>query len=157
MLQYMGALTLASRIQDCANCKRLNSEWGIEIPDDTQHQLFFDNVDMWTWDPFRPHIEELCATANRSQSIRIMMADHLQRMEFLLPPESYRTTFAKEDPPSERVTERDLLINIRTAEILDGVPHYPLLPIAFYEDVVARTGLTPVFVGSWATRNMSGN
>src|ERR1700730_15917753 len=89
MLQYMGALALANRIKDCSIVNVSIPEWGIEIPDDTPHQLFFDNVDLWTWDPFRPHVEELCATANRSQSIRIMMADHLQRMEFLRAPQFY--------------------------------------------------------------------
>jgi len=90
MFQYMGALTLASRIEGCTIVNVSIPEWGIEIPDDTQRELFFENVDMWTWDPFRPHIEELCALANRSESVQILMADHLQRMEFLLPPQRYR-------------------------------------------------------------------
>src|ERR1700726_4043223 len=64
LLQYMGALTLASRIKDCTIVNVSIPEWGIEIPDDTELELFFDNVDMWTWDPFRPHVEELCAMAN---------------------------------------------------------------------------------------------
>ena len=95
MLQYMGALTLASRIKDCTIVNVSIPEWGIDIPDDTQNELFFDNVDMWTWDPFRPHVEELCAMANRSQSIRIMMAEHLQRMEFLRTPQFYDDIFPK--------------------------------------------------------------
>lgn len=147
MFQYMGALTLASRIKGCTIVNVTIPEWGIEIPDDTQYQLFFDNIDLWTWDPFRPNVEELCAVANRSQSIRIMMADHLQRMEFLMPPQFYEDVFPKSEVLSHELAESDLLINIRTAEILDGVPHYPVPPIAFYEDVVARTGLNPVFVG----------
>jgi hypothetical protein len=147
MVQYMGALTIANRIRDCTIVNVSIPEWGIEIPNDTQDQIFFDNVDLWTWDAFRPHVEELCLVANRSQSIRIMMADHLQRMEFLMHPESYQAIFPRSSHLPHQMTEKDLLINIRTAEILDGIPHYPLLPIAFYEDVVARTGLNPVFVG----------
>ncbi len=146
-LQYMGALTLANRIKDCTIVNVSIPEWGIEIPDDTQNELFFDNVDLWTWDPFRPHVEELCAMANESQSIRIMMGDHLLRMEFLMQPQFYNHIFPKGPLLSHEVTEKDLVINIRTAEILDGVSHYPLIPIAFYEDVVARMGLNPVFVG----------
>jgi hypothetical protein len=147
MFQYMGALTLANRIKDCTIVNVSIPEWGIEIPDDTQTQLFFDNVDLLRWDAFRPHVEELSNIANRSQSIRIMLADHLQRMEFLMRPDSYSGLFPKVSPLSHELTERDLLINIRTAEILAGVPHYPLLPIDFYADVVARTGLNPVFAG----------
>ena len=84
MLQYMGALTLASRIKDCRVVNVSIPELGIEIPDDTQGQLFLDNIDMRSWDPFRPHLHELANTANRSESMRIMLADHLLRMEFLL-------------------------------------------------------------------------
>ena len=147
MLQYMGALTLAARIKDCTIVNVSLPEWEIEISDDTHGQIFFDNVDLWRWDPFRPHVKELSTIANRSDSIRILMGDHLQRMEFLMPPGSYKGIFPKGAPPSRVLTDKDLLINIRTAEILDGIAHYPLLPISFYQDVVARTGLNPVFVG----------
>ena len=147
MLQYMGALTLASRIKDCTIVNVSIPEWGIEIPDNTKDELFFENVDLWTWDPFRSHVEELCIMANRSKSIRIMLADHLLRMEFLMRPQFYERLFPRSPHLSDELNENDLLINIRTAEILDGIPHYPLLPISFYEDVVARTGLKPVFAG----------
>jgi len=103
---------------------------------------------MWTWDPFAPHVEELTSIANNSVSIRIMMADHLLRMEFLLDRSFYMSFFPKMTINLYEPAEDDLVINIRTAEILSGVaPHYPILPIAFYEDIVRRTGLKPVFVG----------
>lgn len=146
MFQYMGALTIASQIK---NCKVLNvsmPEWGINIPDDTQNEQFFDDIDLWTWDPFRPHVHQLITTANQSESIRIIMADHLQRMEFLRERSFYNDVFPK-TPPYYEFTDMDLVINIRTGDILSGVAHYPLLPIAFYEEIVAATGLTPVFVG----------
>lgn len=147
MLQYMGALTMASRIRDCTIVNVSIPEWGIEIPDDTQHEVFFDNLEMWWWDPFRPQIEELCATANRSQSIRLVMGDYLQRMEFFMAPEFYNEIFPGSPLALHEVGAKDLLINIRSGDILGGVPHYPLLPIAFYEDIVAKMGLTPVFCG----------
>ena len=146
MIQYMGALTISKRIANCTIVNVSIPEWSLEIPDDTQNERFFDNIDLWTWDAFRPHINEICVLANRSESVRIMMADHLQRMEFLEPPQVYQSLFPY-SPPSRKIGESDLLINVRTAEILQGVPHYPLLPIEFYEDVVASTGLNPVFVG----------
>jgi hypothetical protein len=147
LLQYMGALTIASRIKDCRIVNVSIPEWGIEIPDDTQDQIFLDNVDLWSWDPFRPHTQELAAVANGSESIRIMMADHLLRMEFLLGREFYAHLLPKTVPSSYKPTDEDLIINIRSGEILSGVPHYPLLPVAFYEEILARTGLKPVFVG----------
>lgn len=146
MIQYMGALAMSRRIDECSVVGVSIPEWGIEIPDDTQSQIFLDNIDLWTWDAFRPHVGEICRLANRSESVRIMMADHLQRMEFLDPPQAYHSLFPYSSP-ERKIGEGDLLINIRTAEILQGIAHYPLLPIDFYEDVVASTGLNPVFVG----------
>lgn len=147
LLQYMGALTIASRIEGCEIVGVQVPEWGIDIPDDTQDQLFLDNIDLWAWDPFRPHLQELAELGNRSGSLRIMMADHLQRMEFLLNRPSYEHLFPRRPPAGYQPTADDLVINIRSAEILAGVPHYPLLPTAFFEDLIARTGLNPVFVG----------
>jgi hypothetical protein len=147
MLQYMSALTLANRIDGCTIVNVSLPEWGIEIPDDTQNELFSENVELGEWDPFKLHIESLCRVANQSDSIRILVADYLQRMEFFMHPQLYRKVFAQPSNVSEKLTEKHLLINIRAAEVLNGVPHYPLLPVAFYEDVVARTGLEPVFVG----------
>jgi hypothetical protein len=147
MVQYMGALSLANLIKDCEIVNVSIPEWRIEIPDDTQDQLFFDNVDLWSWDPFRPHLHELATMANRSESIRIMMADHLLRLEFLLDRSFYNRLLPAAEPSGLELTDSDLVINIRAGEILNGVAHYPILPIAFYEEVVAKTGLRPVFVG----------
>lgn len=127
MLQYMGALTLASRIDNCDIVNVDIPEWNINIPDDTQEQIFFDNIDMWTWDPFVPNIVELMAIANNSESVRLMMADHLLRMEFLLDSIFYRKFFPVTTKQPYEFTEKDLVINIRTAEILSGfAPHYPI-------------------------------
>ena len=94
MLQYMGALSLANRVNDCKYCQcKSIPESGIEINDDTQSDVFFDNIDLSTWDPFRPHIEELCTLANQSQSIRIIMGDHLLGMEFYMQPQFYNRIF----------------------------------------------------------------
>src|SRR5579883_576303 len=146
MLQYMGALTIARRIKNCEIVGVSIPEWGIELPDDTQEQRFFDNIDLWTWDAFRPHVDDIAIAANRSESIRIMLADHLQRMEFLMPRSAYHEVFPP-GPVSERVADDDLLINVRAAELLEGVAHYPLMPISFYKEVVAKTRLRPLFVG----------
>jgi hypothetical protein len=48
---------------------------------------------------------------------------------------------------SHELTERDLLINIRTAEFLAGCRITRSFRVTFYDDVVARTGLNPVFGG----------
>ena len=79
-------------------------------------------------------------------STNVIITSYLQDIERFLPPGTYREMF----PLSEVETfgPDHLLINIRTGDILTGFAHmYPLIPIAFYEDLCARTGLTPVFMG----------
>ena len=148
MIQYMGALTIAQYIKDCTVVGAWLPEWGIEIPDDTQNQRYFDNVySSWRRRRFGPPMRELCQTANRSKSIKIVLHDNLHRMEFFVTPEFYNDIFPKTPRLTHEILENDLLINVRGAEILEGVPHYPVVPIGFYEDVVGRMGLNPVFVG----------
>jgi hypothetical protein len=147
MLQYMSALTLANRIDGCTIVNVSLPEWGIEIPDDTQNELFSENVELCEWDPFQLHIQSLCSAANQTDSIRILVADYLQRIEFFMHPQFYRKVFPEPSNVPKKLTEKHLLINIRAAELLNGILHYPLLPVAYYEDIVARTGLEPVFVG----------
>ena len=147
LFQYLGALTVARRIRDCSIVGVSVPEFGIDIPDDTAGEVFFDNIDLWAWDPFVPHVEDLVRRANQSPSVRIMMADHLQRMEFLSDRGAYAGLFPPVAADARITDDNDIVINIRTNEILSGVPHYPLLPISFYEDIVQKTGLAPVFVG----------
>jgi hypothetical protein len=73
----MGALTLAERIKDCTIESVSIPELGIEIPDGTIGQDFADKVDLWVADPFRANVQELVSMANRSESIRISIDDHL--------------------------------------------------------------------------------
>jgi SAM-dependent methyltransferase len=148
MFQYIAALTLARRIRNCSIVNVSLPEWGIEIPDECKDDRFFETIDLETWDPFRPNLFEICEQANRSRSIKIILADHLQRMEFLEHPEFYRSIFKNESTMLPGIEPHDLLINIRTGDILQGEhAHYPILPISFYRDIISRTGLNPVFVG----------
>jgi len=69
------------------------------------------------------------------------------RMELLPPADTARALFAPRRPPVAH-GEDTLLINVRAAEIL-GPRHkdYRPLPLAYYERLIAETGLRPVFMG----------
>lgn len=56
MLQYMGALAMSKRIHHCEIVGVSIPEWGIEVPDDTQTENFAVNIDLMSWDPFRPNL-----------------------------------------------------------------------------------------------------
>lgn len=151
MLQYMGALAIARSIEQCMVVNVSIPEWEIDIPDDTGGQLFFDNIDLRSWDPFRPNLRDLAVAANSSESVRIDLGDHLLRMEFFLDRQFYQSVFPRDARYDHHTSDKNLTINIRAGDILSGVSHYPLLPIAFYEELVEKTGLKPVFVGQLET------
>ena len=87
----------------------------------------------------------------RSREARfVMIEDYLQNIMFFPDPERYRRVFV---PDPKQVADLpgfapdELVINVRSAEVLDGIPHYPLVPIGFYRDIVQSTGLRPVIMG----------
>jgi len=51
-------------------------------------------------------------------------------------------------PPGNPIADNEVAINLRTGDIIDGYHRdYTPLPLAFYHQLIARTGLLPVFVG----------
>jgi hypothetical protein len=74
------------------------------------------------------------------------------RMRNYLPRYEYLELFPRRDVDLPRLSPTTLLINVRGAEILaDAHADYGPLPISFYTQLVARTGLEPVFMGQIGT------
>lgn len=70
------------------------------------------------------------------------------RFEAYGSPSRYRDLFAPRVPPPVVFGPDVLLINVRAGEVLGDVhPDYGPLPHAYYERLIAETGLTPVFLG----------
>lgn len=79
---------------------------------------------------------------------RVDIRTYGQRVENLLPPQAYRDLLPVLPPEAEDARPDEILCNIRQGDILDGHhPDYVLLPPEFYQDIVALTGLAPVFMG----------
>jgi len=69
------------------------------------------------------------------------------RLAYYRSPDPYRALFRS---PVQGHTLRDdeLLIHVRAGDILDlHHPYYFPMPFSFYEEVIAATGLRPVFIG----------
>jgi hypothetical protein len=78
---------------------------------------------------------------------RVDLRTYAQRMENFLPPQAYAQIFPARSTP-ETAGPDELLCSIRQGDILDGHhPDYVLIPPDFYADLVAETGLRPVFMG----------
>ncbi len=70
------------------------------------------------------------------------------RMHHYLPRASYQPLFPRRATAMPDGLADALLINVRGAEILaDTHPDYGPIPVAFYRQIVAATGLRPVFMG----------
>jgi hypothetical protein len=63
-------------------------------------------------------------------------------------PDYFRSFFPSLVIPSQRTNDDELLINVRGAEILKARSTvYGPIPVAYYERIIAETGLKPVFLG----------
>jgi hypothetical protein len=142
MIQYMVALSLASRVGRCVLSNVLLHEWNIVHP--------------WVEGEFRteivtdpqPDLERLAAALRDGSLQRVDIRTYGQRMENFLAADFYRGVFVHAGPEVRGAGADELLCNIRQGDILDGHhPDYVLIPVEFYEEVARATGLRLVFAG----------
>ncbi len=143
--QYFAALTLAERLGGITIGNTDFPDWQIwsEPRDPRRYRRLLTIDDIKQFDIAA--IEALC---RQDPSLYIRNRNHLQRQEFYRPPEAYRQHFPIIAKDAYTCRANEILINIRTGDIAGGfAAHYPLMPIAFYEDIVRLTELRPVFMG----------
>lgn len=143
MIEYMVALKFVSLVPNCRISNIALPQWGIRHPP-------IDSPGPVAVERQQQHIDlrRLAAAMYAGQIRRVDWEGYGQRLENFLPRAHYRDVFRP--PAGLRVGYGpDVLVcHVRAAEILDGSnPDYPLIPAAFYADLVACTGLRPVFVG----------
>jgi hypothetical protein len=140
MIQFLAAVALAARVPGARLAKIHLPEWGIQIPPAEGTY----RTEVVTWPPLA--LDRLAHALNTGALDRVDIRTYAQRMENFLPPEAYRATFT--GPQVRGAGAGELLCNIRQGDIVDARhPDYVLLPIDFYADLVAKTGLSPVFIG----------
>jgi hypothetical protein len=147
MLQYMAALRLQALVPSAVLSNVQLAEWRVEaptvMPGKNDRVLRVTATDQFD-------IPVLAEKLRKRDADFVMIEDYVQDISFFPDPERYRREFV---PGKDQVADlpgfaRDeLIINVRAAEVLDGIVHYPLVPIGFYRDVVQSTGLRPVIMG----------
>jgi hypothetical protein len=143
MVQYMVALAFQRLVPACRIAGIALPAWGIDHPPidspgpvepASQHQ----------------HID-LAGLAERVRTgaiHRVVFSGLGQRMENFLDVAACRAVFPAQPPPIP-VDDRHLLCPIGVADAPEEHgPFHPLTPIEFYRQVVAESGLLPMFVGS---------
>jgi hypothetical protein len=146
MIEYMAALKFVSQVPGCRLSNISLPEWGIEIPAvDSPGPVAVAR------DEQHLDIPRLSAAMRSGEIARVEWAGYGQRMENFLPREAYRDVFVAPSNLKVGFGHEYLVCHIRAGEILDDTsPDYPLTPVEFYADLVAETGLKPVFMGQTA-------
>jgi hypothetical protein len=147
MLQYMAALSLQALVPSALLSNVQLAEWGIEtptvLPGKNDRAIGVDATEKFD-------IAILAEKLRGGEADCVMIEDYVQNVAFFPDPERYRSVFV---PGTEQAADLpvfaadELIINIRSAEVLDGIPQYPVVPIGFYRDIVQSTGLRPVIMG----------
>ncbi len=143
MIQFLVAKALAARVPGAVLAQIPLPEWGIDVAP-WPHEL--QRTEIVT----TPAVD-LAALADALNEDRLDCVDirtYAQRIENFLPAEAYRGVFCVPGGDAQGAAEGELLCNIRQGDILDAHHQdYVLIPIEFYAELVATTGLAPVFMG----------
>ena len=143
MIQYMVALSLASRVGRCAISNVGLQDWNIvhpPIPGEFERTAIVTDA--------APDLERLAAALRAGTLQRVDLRTYGQRMENFLAADRYRSVFVHQGAEVPGTGADELLCNIRQGDILDGHhPDYVLIPADFYEELARTTGLRLVFNG----------
>jgi hypothetical protein len=142
MIQYMVALSLASRVGRCVLSNVGLNDWNIvhpRVPGEFRTEIVTDP---------QPNLDRLAAALKDGTLQRVDIRTYGQRMENFLAADFYRGVFVSSGPEIRGAGPDELLCNIRQGDILDGHHlDYVLIPADFYEEVARATGLRLVFAG----------
>ncbi|MBN9510550.1 MAG: hypothetical protein J0I21_15755 [Alphaproteobacteria bacterium] len=145
MLQFFGARAIAERLGACTLSNFAFPDWNLTFPK-VDASRFRSTVHVKSAD--EPTIAAVLDIAKAEPSAHIVIDTPLQRQSLYLARETYREIFpvvAEDLPPLD---EDELLVHVRAGDPpADDDASRPLTPIGFYRDLVARTGLRPVFLG----------
>jgi hypothetical protein len=143
MIQYLVALSLAQRVPGARIVQIHLPEWGIGIAP-------FEGTAPRTEIVTTPRVdlERLAACLNDGSLECVDIRTYGQHIDNLLAPPAYRGLFHAPSVPQAAGSPDELVCNIRQGDILDAHhPDYVLIPPDFYAELIATTGLRPVFCG----------
>jgi hypothetical protein len=143
MIQQMVALAVQSRAPGCRLGGVDLPEWGIAGEKDEGVWADWAEIDEQAID-----VGAVADLLNSGSIGRIVHRGYGQRLANFLPREAYREAFRADLPEIGGFDASYLVINVRAGDIVDGATRdYVLMPVNFYRDLIAETGLTPVFMG----------
>ena len=143
LIQYMVARALAARVGPVRFSAVGLAPFGIEYPPVAGD---FPHTEIVTADIVE--LDRLARALASGALQRVDIRTYGQRIENFLPPGAYRSELLAHGGDLGGAGADELLCNVRQGDILDGHhPDYVLIPVEFYADLAAETGLSPVFMG----------
>jgi hypothetical protein len=146
MIEFMSGYAVASAVPGCRLSGVRLPEWGIEYPDlppDSTRRVRMAG-------PPRMRIgrSELVRGLSDGEFDYVRILSYAQDLDNFPPKDVCAKLFVAKNVEVPRIGKDELLIHIRCDDVLHPVdPDYVLTPGEFYEDLVAHTGLKPVFMG----------
>ncbi len=145
MIQFMAAKSLHSLMPDALLSGVELPEWGIvlpELPADRRRTVRARGPGM------RIDREVLSSALRAHEATKVEIDTYAQHMDNFPSRELCNEMFVSDLKDIDTYPRDMLLISIRGGEIYNAPhPDYTLIPVEFYSEVLALTGLKPVFMG----------
>ncbi|NHN84306.1 hypothetical protein GOB93_06555 [Acetobacter musti] len=144
MMQYISAVRFARHFPN-ARIERVSlPEWGIEF-DHSGETAPTDDI-MHVDDHFRDEQHLVSTIRDRNPDV-VFFTGYLQKTALFGDHREWKDIFSEREEVDVRFGDNDLVVSIRTGEIVEGYYQYPLIPIEFYRHLEKTTGMNLVFVG----------
>lgn len=144
MLQLMLAIELRNRTSPDVEIVGYHlPEWGLSAPPSAppgERPLFIDG--------HRFDLDKIACALRLGLVDDVIIRGWGMRLEYHSAPLPYAKLFQAKDAPFHPVDDDELIIHIRGEDILTGQhrKYFPL-PLSYYEYLIQKTGLAPVFMG----------
>ncbi|MBS1101576.1 discoidin domain-containing protein [Gluconobacter sp. Dm-62] len=145
MMQYISASYFIKFFPDSSLANVYLPEWGIEHRDVSNEDLNTLKI-MEIDDSFRSASEIVDKIKNENPDV-VYFTEYLQKFFLFGDLEFWRKKFTNKEKVNINFSENEIVINIRTNELMRGLWQYPILPVEFIKKVVRETKLDPIFVG----------
>ncbi|MEN3168788.1 discoidin domain-containing protein [Gluconobacter sp. OJB] len=120
-------------------------EWGIEYKDLDGKDL--ESLSILEIDDYFKGADEVIENIKEVKPDIVYFTGYLQKIFLFGDPKFWSQKFANKEKTNIVFSENEILINIRTKELLQGLWQYPILPVEFIKKIVRETKLEPIFVG----------
>ncbi len=148
MIEHMAALALGHALGGAITYNSFLPEWGSNFDQALHDQLLQDQAGTFVVrDIHTSSVPETIAAIRASGKTAIVLDGFFQRINLFRTADIYKNIFPIDCIEICNFRDDELVINVRAAELRNGIDWYPLVPVNFYKELVALTGLKPVFLG----------